>query len=158
MHSALVDALQRVDTRCFRRLFTVIFQVICPNGKISHIYKLTRSDSLCSQSQDLAGFADENFSVKAWINNSLGAGKPPEESQEAHLQLLIMKLQLSSLDLSNALEELSNSALSSIPRAMVTIEKLRKEAASLRERLTEFDAHLLTVISSLIFLPYFFPM
>ena len=53
-----------------------------------------------------------------------------------------MKLQMQSLELNNTLEELSTQAISSMPHALREAERLRKEAASLKERMCIFNESL----------------
>ena len=37
--------------------------------------------------KDFSSFTDENFDLKAWINNALDQNKPPEESVEVCIRV-----------------------------------------------------------------------
>jgi cell fate (sporulation/competence/biofilm development) regulator YmcA (YheA/YmcA/DUF963 family) len=56
--------------------------------------------------------------------------------------MLLMKLQVLSLELNTSLEESSTQVLSNIPRAVREIERVRKEAVVLKQRLDEFETRL----------------
>mmetsp|Transcript_122495 Transcript_122495/g.212373 ORF Transcript_122495/g.212373 Transcript_122495/m.212373 type:complete len:755 (-) Transcript_122495:51-2315(-) len=82
---------------------------------------------------DFSSFADENFDAIAWINNAIKSSKV--DGIESMVSSMIMKLQLLSQEVSSSFEETSSQALVRMPRALMEIERMAKEAKNLRHNL-----------------------
>eukprot|EP01103_Thecamoeba_quadrilineata_P015196 TRINITY_DN4723_c0_g1_i2.p1 TRINITY_DN4723_c0_g1~~TRINITY_DN4723_c0_g1_i2.p1 ORF type:complete len:751 (+),score=172.57 TRINITY_DN4723_c0_g1_i2:134-2386(+) len=90
-------------------------------------------------------FSGTNFNAKKWINEALQSGRSPDEPLDSHASMLLMKLQVSSTDINTSLEELSNQAITKIPKTITEVEKLRKEAFAMKQRLDDFDENLFKI-------------
>lgn len=96
---------------------------------------------------DFTAFQHPTFDAKEWVNSILAENRSNEEPLEAHLQGVIMKLQMHALEVGNQLEDTSNQALAAIPRVLREVERLRKEMLVLKEKLNSFNERLYRIES-----------
>ena len=82
---------------------------------------------------DFSSFSDANFDAKAWINDAIKASK--SDGTETFVSSMILKLQLLSQEVSSSFEETSSQTLVRMPRALMEIERMSKEAKNLRANL-----------------------
>ncbi|XP_012283850.1 conserved oligomeric Golgi complex subunit 7 isoform X2 [Orussus abietinus] len=84
--------------------------------------------------QDVSAFSEEGFDAKKWINGSFESAEA-KENKDAFISSLVMKLQLYVQQLNGALEETSQSVLSSLPRVLRDTRLLQQEALILRDKM-----------------------
>uniref|UniRef100_A0A7N0U655 Conserved oligomeric Golgi complex subunit 7 n=1 Tax=Kalanchoe fedtschenkoi TaxID=63787 RepID=A0A7N0U655_KALFE len=80
---------------------------------------------------DLGPFSDDKFDAKKWIN-SAAQSRHSQDTVDAHLVDLEMKLQMMSEEIAASLEEQSAAALLRVPRATRDVVRLKDDAVSLR--------------------------
>ncbi|XP_076681103.1 conserved oligomeric Golgi complex subunit 7 isoform X2 [Andrena cerasifolii] len=83
---------------------------------------------------DVSAFSEDNFDVKDWINKTFKSAEA-QENKDAFVSSLVMKLQLYVQQVNGALEETSQSVLSSLPRVLRDTQLLQQEALALREKM-----------------------
>ncbi|KZC07697.1 Conserved oligomeric Golgi complex subunit 7, partial [Dufourea novaeangliae] len=84
--------------------------------------------------QDVSAFFEDSFDVKDWINKTFKSAEA-QENKDAFVSSLVMKLQLYVQQVNGALEETSQSVLSSLPRVLRDTQLLQQEALDLREKM-----------------------
>ncbi|KOC70338.1 Conserved oligomeric Golgi complex subunit 7, partial [Habropoda laboriosa] len=84
--------------------------------------------------QDVSAFSEDTFDVKDWINKTFKSTEA-QENKDAFVSSLVMKLQLYVQQVNGALEETSQSVLSSLPRVLRDTQLLQQEALALREKM-----------------------
>ncbi|OAD53599.1 Conserved oligomeric Golgi complex subunit 7, partial [Eufriesea mexicana] len=84
--------------------------------------------------QDVSAFSEDTFDVKGWINKTFKSTEA-QENKDAFVSSLVMKLQLYVQQVNGALEETSQSVLSSLPRVLRDTQLLQQEALALREKM-----------------------
>ncbi|XP_036140940.1 conserved oligomeric Golgi complex subunit 7 isoform X1 [Monomorium pharaonis] len=84
--------------------------------------------------QDVAAFSEDSFDVKEWINRTFKSTEA-QENKDAFVSSLVMKLQLYVQQVNGALEETSQSVLSSLPRILRDTQLLQQETLALREKM-----------------------
>ncbi|XP_015429189.1 PREDICTED: conserved oligomeric Golgi complex subunit 7 [Dufourea novaeangliae] len=85
-------------------------------------------------SKDVSAFFEDSFDVKDWINKTFKSAEA-QENKDAFVSSLVMKLQLYVQQVNGALEETSQSVLSSLPRVLRDTQLLQQEALDLREKM-----------------------
>ncbi|KOX76079.1 Conserved oligomeric Golgi complex subunit 7 [Melipona quadrifasciata] len=85
-------------------------------------------------STDVSAFSEDTFDVKDWINKTFKSVEA-QENKDAFVSSLVMKLQLYVQQVNGALEETSQSVLSSLPRVLRDTQLLQQEALALREKM-----------------------
>ncbi|CAK9812034.1 Conserved oligomeric Golgi complex subunit 7 [Anthophora plagiata] len=83
---------------------------------------------------DVSAFSEDSFDVKDWINKTFKSAEA-QENKDAFVSSLVMKLQLYVQQVNGALEETSQSVLSSLPRVLRDTQLLQQEALALREKM-----------------------
>ncbi|XP_076294187.1 conserved oligomeric Golgi complex subunit 7 [Lasioglossum baleicum] len=83
---------------------------------------------------DVSAFSEDTFDVKDWINKTFKTAEA-QENKDAFVSSLVMKLQLYVQQVNGALEETSQSVLSSLPRVLRDTQLLQLEALALREKM-----------------------
>ncbi|CAL7939223.1 unnamed protein product [Xylocopa violacea] len=83
---------------------------------------------------DVSAFSEDTFDVKDWINKTFKSAEA-QENKDAFVSSLVMKLQLYVQQVNGALEETSQSVLSSLPRVLRDTQLLQQEALALREKM-----------------------
>ncbi|XP_076644594.1 conserved oligomeric Golgi complex subunit 7 [Halictus rubicundus] len=83
---------------------------------------------------DVSAFSEDTFDVKDWINKTFKTAEA-QENKDAFVSSLVMKLQLYVQQVNGALEETSQSVLSSLPRVLRDTQILQQEALALREKM-----------------------
>ncbi|XP_020281658.1 conserved oligomeric Golgi complex subunit 7 isoform X1 [Pseudomyrmex gracilis] len=83
---------------------------------------------------DVSAFSEETFDVKEWINRTFKSAEA-QENKDAFVSSLVMKLQLYVQQVNGALEETSQSVLSSLPRILRDTQLLQQETLALREKM-----------------------
>ncbi|XP_017762611.1 PREDICTED: conserved oligomeric Golgi complex subunit 7 [Eufriesea mexicana] len=83
---------------------------------------------------DVSAFSEDTFDVKGWINKTFKSTEA-QENKDAFVSSLVMKLQLYVQQVNGALEETSQSVLSSLPRVLRDTQLLQQEALALREKM-----------------------
>ncbi|XP_043460976.1 conserved oligomeric Golgi complex subunit 7 isoform X2 [Leptopilina heterotoma] len=83
---------------------------------------------------DVSAFSDENFDVKDWINKTFKSTENPEIKQ-VFATVMVTKLQLYVQQINGALEETSQSVLSSLPRILRDTHLLQQEATALQDKM-----------------------
>ncbi|XP_031770996.1 conserved oligomeric Golgi complex subunit 7 isoform X3 [Apis florea] len=83
---------------------------------------------------DVSAFSEDTFDVKDWINKTFKSVEA-QENKDAFVSSLVMKLQLYVQQVNGALEETSQSVLSSLPRVLRDTQFLQQEALALREKM-----------------------
>ncbi|KAG7190161.1 hypothetical protein KM043_006288 [Ampulex compressa] len=83
---------------------------------------------------DVSAFSEDTFDVKDWINKTFKSAEA-QENKDAFVSSLVMKLQLYVQQVNGALEETSQSVLSSLPRVLRDAQLLQQEALALREKM-----------------------
>ncbi|XP_012242067.1 conserved oligomeric Golgi complex subunit 7 [Bombus impatiens] len=83
---------------------------------------------------DVSAFSEDIFDVKDWINKTFKSVEA-QENKDAFVSSLVMKLQLYVQQVNGALEETSQSVLSSLPRVLRDTQLLQQEALALREKM-----------------------
>ncbi|XP_017793947.1 PREDICTED: conserved oligomeric Golgi complex subunit 7 [Habropoda laboriosa] len=83
---------------------------------------------------DVSAFSEDTFDVKDWINKTFKSTEA-QENKDAFVSSLVMKLQLYVQQVNGALEETSQSVLSSLPRVLRDTQLLQQEALALREKM-----------------------
>eukprot|EP01006_Ploeotia_vitrea_P031850 TRINITY_DN64147_c0_g1_i1.p2 TRINITY_DN64147_c0_g1~~TRINITY_DN64147_c0_g1_i1.p2 ORF type:complete len:736 (-),score=63.94 TRINITY_DN64147_c0_g1_i1:3295-5502(-) len=81
------------------------------------------------------GFTDTKFDAKKWINDALKEKKDDSAGAVSFVFTMILKLQLLAQEASSSFEEISQQALMRMPRALLEIERMSKEARTLRQNL-----------------------
>ncbi|KAF3427948.1 hypothetical protein E2986_06079, partial [Frieseomelitta varia] len=89
---------------------------------------------------DVSAFSEDTFDVKDWINKTFKSVEAQENKDVSHTVMafvssLVMKLQLYVQQVNGALEETSQSVLSSLPRVLRDTQLLQQEALALREKM-----------------------
>ncbi|KAH0950272.1 hypothetical protein HN011_010098 [Eciton burchellii] len=83
---------------------------------------------------DVSAFSEDNFDVKEWINWTFKSAEA-QKNKDAFVSSLVMKLQLYVQQVNGALEETSQSVLSSLPRILRDTQLLQQETLALREKM-----------------------
>lgn len=83
---------------------------------------------------DVSAFSEDTFDVKDWINKTFKSTEA-QENKDAFVSSLVMKLQLYVQQVNGALEETSQSILSSLPRVLRDTQLLQQEALALMEKM-----------------------
>ncbi|XP_026672147.1 conserved oligomeric Golgi complex subunit 7-like, partial [Ceratina calcarata] len=83
---------------------------------------------------DVSAFSEDTFDVKDWINKTFKSAEA-QENKDAFVSSLVMKLQLYVQQVNGALEETSQSILSSLPRVLRDTQLLQQEALALMEKM-----------------------
>ncbi|CAH1263030.1 COG7 [Branchiostoma lanceolatum] len=84
---------------------------------------------------DFSKFSDDSFDVKDWVNAAFRAQRDSPGNKDAHAATLVMKLQLFIQEVNNSLEEISQQALTNLPRVIRETEAVRQEAIFLKEQM-----------------------
>ncbi|KAF7379665.1 hypothetical protein HZH68_016613 [Vespula germanica] len=83
---------------------------------------------------DVSAFSEDTFDAKEWINKTFKSTEA-QENKDAFVSSLVMKLQLYVQQVNSALEETSQSVLSSLPRVLRDSQLLQQEALALKEKM-----------------------
>lgn len=83
---------------------------------------------------DVSAFSEDTFDAKEWINCTFKSAEA-QENKDAFVSSLVMKLQLYVQQVNSALEETSQSVLSSLPRVHRDSQLLYQEALALKEKM-----------------------
>ncbi|KAI4489402.1 hypothetical protein M0802_011157 [Mischocyttarus mexicanus] len=83
---------------------------------------------------DVSAFSEDTFDAKEWINKTFKSNEA-QENKDAFVSSLVMKLQLYVQQVNSALEETSQSVLSSLPRVLRDSQLLQQEALALKEKM-----------------------
>lgn len=83
---------------------------------------------------DVSAFSEDTFDAKEWINKTFKTAEA-QENKDAFVTSLVMKLQLYVQQVNSALEETSQSILSSLPRVLRDSQLLQQEALALKEKM-----------------------
>ena len=86
------------------------------------------------KTMDVSAFSEDTFDVKEWINKTFKSAEA-QENKDAFVSSLVMKLQLYVQQVNGALEETSQSVLSSLPRVLRDTQLLQQEAIALSEKM-----------------------
>ncbi|CAD6245186.1 GSCOCG00013571001-RA-CDS [Cotesia congregata] len=84
---------------------------------------------------DIAGFSNDNFNVKDWVNKILESLNS-QNDKDAYVTSLVMKLQMYVQQVNLTVEETSQNVLGSLPRIFRETQLLQQEAASLKDKLS----------------------
>ncbi|XP_074109014.1 conserved oligomeric Golgi complex subunit 7 [Cotesia typhae] len=84
---------------------------------------------------DIAGFSNDNFNVKDWVNKILES-LDLQNDKDAYVTSLVMKLQMYVQQVNLTVEETSQNVLVSLPRIFRETQLLQQEAASLKDKMS----------------------
>ena len=85
---------------------------------------------------DFSKFSDDNFDVKEWINNVFKS-QSDEQQSEAYTATLVTKLQRYIQEVNKSLEDVSQHAVSNLPRVLRDVDTLKQEASFLWQQMQQ---------------------